>query len=130
MPSLQCYFNLASIKPSYDQTSYYVPLFDSSTNEKVGCIISTLNQKSFGDNDNYLLVNSSYTIYNLNGKGQGSFSITSVLGGNMTTVIPTNLANKTGDLDGSFVVQTNKVTVFSVPDLTNPTLKVNVTIKY
>ena len=39
--------------------------------KKIGCIINTTETKIFGNNDSYVLMDNIYTIYDINGKGQG-----------------------------------------------------------
>ena len=130
MPSLSCYIKIATLKSSYDKTAAYSSLLDSKTNQEIGCIINRLETKIFGDNDSYLLTDSTYTIYDLENSGQGSFTCTNVLGGNIPT-IPTSFQSKTGTLDGCFVTKTNNVTVFGVPDFSDPlNIKVNISIHY
>jgi len=131
MPSISCYLKIIDLKSSYDKTAVYASLIDSKTNQKIGCIINRIDPKIFGDGDSYVLNDSTYNIYDIDGSGQGSFTLTSVLGGNISTLIPIVISGKTGNLDGAFVAKTNKVTVYGVPDLSNPlNIKINLSIQY
>jgi hypothetical protein len=87
--------------------------------KKIGCIINTTETKIFGNNDSYVLMDNIYTIYDINGKGQGSFSTKSVLKNNILDLLKP-FQNKTGVLDGSFVTLINKVTVFGKSKQLNP----------
>ncbi len=128
--NLSCYAILSEIKSSYDKTSTYLSLYDSKTKEEVGCIINRLDAKIFGNNDSYVLSDNTYTIYNLENKGQGSFSTQSVLSNNIATFL-TPFQNKTGVLDGAFVTETNKVTVFGKPNLLDPSnILLDIVINY
>lgn len=130
MPTISCYTTLSDLKSSYDKTSTYSELYDSTTNEKIGCIINTVETKMFGNNNSYILMDSIYTIYDIDGKGQGSFSTKNVFKTNILDLLKP-FQNKTGVLDGSFVTLTNKVTVFGKTEpLNSDKLKTNILIHY
>ena len=130
MPTISCYTTLSDLKSSYDKTSTYLDLYDSITEKKIGCIINIVETKIFGNNDSYVLMDNIYTIYDIDSKGQGSFSTKSVLKNNILDLLKP-FQNKTGVLDGSFVTLTNKVTVFGKSkQLNSGKLRLDILISY
>lgn len=130
MPTISCYTTISDLKSSYDKTSTYLDLYDSNTEQKIGCLINTIETKLFGNNDSYILTDNIYTIYDIDGKGQGSFSTKNVFKSKILDLLKP-FQNKTGTLDGSFVTLTNKVTVFGKTEpLNSDKLKTNILIHY